>query len=83
LAELKKEETGGSLYKGLGLDKVLGRFSSGVGKEAEEGQHSGVGVGVSGEKKDVPGAAPADAAKTESAQKPTADSGTGNPETIH
>lgn len=80
LAELKKEETGGSLYKGLGLDKVLGRFQPGSG----EGASSAAGGASEGsEKKDVPGAAPADAAATESAQKPTAPSGTGNPETIH
>jgi len=82
LAELKKEETGGSLYKGLGLDKVpgmdkvLGRFQQGSAA-AGEGSTEG------GEKKDVPGAAPADAAATESATKPVVPSGTGNPETIH
>lgn len=63
LAELKKEEGGGGLYKGLGLDKVLGA----VGEKKEE----------------VPGAAPKDAVATESAQKPTADAGTGKPEILH
>ncbi|KXX73594.1 Protein vip1 [Madurella mycetomatis] len=73
LAELKKEEGGGSFYKAVGLDKVFDRF--GHGKAAEgEGEKSAA---------EVPGAAPADAAATESAQKPTAPSGTGNPETIH
>ncbi|KAL2175025.1 uncharacterized protein P884DRAFT_229051 [Thermothelomyces heterothallicus CBS 202.75] len=81
LAELKKEEAGGSLYKGLGLDKVpgmdkvLGRFSSQGSAAAAPAE--------GGEKKDVPGAAPADAVTTESEQKPAAPSGVGNPETIH
>ena len=72
LAELKKEEGGGGFYKGLGLDRVLGKFGQ-----------PGEGEASSSEKKEVPGAAPADAVATESAQKPTAPSGTGNPETIH
>lgn len=72
LAELKKEEGGGGFYKGLGLDRVLGKFGQ-----------QGEGEASSSEKKEVPGAAPADAVATESAQKPTAPSGTGNPETIH
>lgn len=74
LAELKKEETGGSLYKGLGLDKVLGRFHSGGEEEKKEGASS---------EQQVPGAAPADAVATESAQKPTAPAGTEKPEVIH
>ncbi|KAK4151535.1 hypothetical protein C8A00DRAFT_17063 [Chaetomidium leptoderma] len=79
LAELKKEEGGGgagSLYKNLGLDKVLGRFQS--GGSTEEGAAAG-----GSEKKEVPGGAPADAVATESAQKPAAPSGNGGPETIH
>ncbi|KAH6617091.1 hypothetical protein F5144DRAFT_498598 [Chaetomium tenue] len=76
LAELKKEETGGSLYKGLGLDKVLGRFQQG-------GAEGAAAAAEGSEKKDVPGGAPADAVATENAQKPVAPSGTGNPETIH
>ncbi|EAQ84865.1 hypothetical protein CHGG_08879 [Chaetomium globosum CBS 148.51] len=76
LAELKKEETGGSLYKGLGLDKVLGRFQQGGAERA-------AAAAEGSEKKDVPGGAPADAVATENAQKPVAPSGTGNPETIH
>ncbi|KAL2134008.1 hypothetical protein VTI74DRAFT_1261 [Chaetomium olivicolor] len=67
LAELKKKEG-----EGWAVDKVLERFH-GTGAAPAEGA----------EKKDVPGAAPADAPATESAQKPTAPSGTGNPETIH
>lgn len=78
LAELKKEETGGSLYKGLGLDKVLGRFQQGGAEGAAAGAEA-----EGSEKKDVPGGAPADAVATENAQKPVAPSGTGNPETIH
>ncbi|KAK4126833.1 hypothetical protein N657DRAFT_668843 [Parathielavia appendiculata] len=77
LAELKKQEGGGSLLQSLGLDKVMGRFQS-----AKEGESSKGGAAGS-EKKDIPGAAPADAARTESAEKPTAQSGVGNPETIH
>lgn len=76
LAELKKQETGGSLYKGLGLDKVLGRFQQG-------GAEGAAAAAEGSEKKDVPGGAPADAVATENAQKPVAPSGTGNPETIH
>ncbi|KAK3292474.1 uncharacterized protein B0H64DRAFT_347307 [Chaetomium fimeti] len=79
LAELKKEETGGSLYKGLGLDKVLGRFQQG----GAAGETAGTAAAEGSEKKDVPGGAPADAVATESAEKPIAPSGTGNPETIH
>ncbi|KAK4249684.1 hypothetical protein C7999DRAFT_12460 [Corynascus novoguineensis] len=89
LADLKKEETGGSLYKGLGLDKVpgmdkvLGRFGQGPTATSAGGGEGASGAAEGGEKKDVPGAAPADAAATESDEKPIAPSGTGNPETIH
>lgn len=71
LADLKKEESGGDLYKGLGLDKVLGKF-----------HHSGQGTAAAAEQKQeqVPGAAPANAP---AAQPPIKESGTGNPETIH
>jgi hypothetical protein len=71
LAQLKKEEEGGGkVYKTLGLDKVLG-------VPAKEGE------GAKDAKKDGPGGAPANAPATESATQPTAESGTGNPETIH
>ncbi|KAL2019400.1 hypothetical protein VTK56DRAFT_9691 [Thermocarpiscus australiensis] len=76
LAELKKEETGGSLYKAVGLDKVFGPR----GGEKKEGAAAAAAA-------DAPGAAPAHAAATESAQKPTAPAGsgagTGSSETIH
>ncbi|KAK3303222.1 uncharacterized protein B0T15DRAFT_513425 [Chaetomium strumarium] len=81
LADLKKEqEGGGSLYKGLGLHKVLGTTEK-QGSSADQQQQSGSG----GEKTQgpVPGAAPANAPATESATKPTAESGTGNPSIIH
>lgn len=83
LAELKKEETGGSLYKGLGLDKVLGRFQQQGGAEGAGAAPAAAGAAEGSEKKEVPGGAPADAVATENAQKPVAPSGTGNPETIH
>ncbi|KAK4032661.1 hypothetical protein C8A01DRAFT_40892 [Parachaetomium inaequale] len=83
LADLKKEETGGSLYKGLGLDKVPG-LDTVLGKFHQQGgAKEGEGAAAPEEKKEVPGAAPADAVATESAQKPVKPSGTGNPETIH
>lgn len=71
LAELKKEEAGGDSYKAAGLDRVFGKF--GQGKAAGGGEKAA----------EVPGAAPADAAATESAQQPAAPAGTGKPETIH
>ncbi|KAH6617790.1 hypothetical protein B0J18DRAFT_261400 [Chaetomium sp. MPI-SDFR-AT-0129] len=77
LADLKKEESGGDLYRGLGLDKVLGKFGQGQGAAAGASGASGA------EKEAVPGAAPANAPATESAQQPIKEAGTGNPETIH
>lgn len=69
LADLRKEETGGSLYKAVGLDKVFGdRFHHGSAPAPAQG---------------APGAAPANAPATESAQAPAAPAGTGNPEVIH
>jgi len=59
LAELKKQEHGGSAYKAAGLDKVFG---------PEKTQGDGAAA---------PGAAPSDAAATESVQTPTAGSGVG------
>lgn len=77
LAELKKEEAGGDLYKATGLDRVLGRFGAGGGeKDKEHGTAAATGEAV-------PGGAPAHAAATESEQKPVKESGTGNPEVIH
>jgi hypothetical protein len=79
LAELKKEEAGGDLYKATGLDKVLGRFGQGGSqekKEKEEGTAAAQG-------REVPGGAPADSAATVSATKPVKESGTGNPEILH
>ncbi|KAL2162260.1 hypothetical protein VTH06DRAFT_7173 [Thermothelomyces fergusii] len=89
LAELKKEEAGGSLYKGLGLDKVpgmdkvLGRFGSGSGSGAPSAAAAAAAPADGGETKDVPGAAPANAVETESDQKPAAPAGVGTPETLH
>jgi hypothetical protein len=57
LAELKKKESGGSAYKAAGLDKVFGA----------EKEQAPASSGAS-----APGAAPANAAATESAQKPIA-----------
>ncbi|KAL2255459.1 hypothetical protein VTK26DRAFT_3353 [Humicola hyalothermophila] len=82
LAELKKEENGGSAMRAVGLDKVWDRLggraaAAGGGEKArEEGTAAAEG-------KDVPGAAPKDAAATESDEKPVKESGVGNPETIH
>ncbi|KAL2149297.1 hypothetical protein VTH82DRAFT_8645 [Thermothelomyces myriococcoides] len=87
LAELKKEESGGSLYKGLGLDKVpgvdkvLGRFTNTQGSSATAASASSEGEEKK-DAKDVPGAAPANAAAVESEQQPAAPSGVGNPETL-
>ncbi|KAJ4287406.1 Protein vip1 [Collariella sp. IMI 366227] len=67
LAELKKKEG-----EGWAVDKVFEKFQGG-----------GAAAAGAEEKKEVPGAAPADAVATESAQKPTAPSGTGNPEILH
>jgi len=63
LADLKKEEAGGSSYKAAGLDKVFGPEKTGDG---------------SSEAPAAPGAAPANAAATESAQEPTKAAGTGS-----
>lgn len=68
LAELKKEETGGDLVKGLGLDKVgldkvLGRFGGGQAQ------------GQEGKKEGESATAPAEAAPaTEAKEKPAASS---------
>ena len=79
LAELKKGEAGGSLYKAVGLDKVLGRFHQPGAAPAAGSEKEGAAAAAAA----APGAAPTDAAATESAEKPTAPSGVGNPETIH
>ena len=55
LAELKKEEAGGSSYKAAGLDKVFG--AEAAGQETKPNDQ-------------VPGGAPSDAAATESNQQP-------------
>ncbi|KAK3384595.1 hypothetical protein B0T24DRAFT_92915 [Lasiosphaeria ovina] len=62
LADLKKQEAGGSAYKAAGLERVFGK----------EKPASPDGSAASG-------AAPADAAATESAQQPIAPSGFGAP----
>ncbi|KAK4110999.1 hypothetical protein N656DRAFT_790848 [Canariomyces notabilis] len=67
LANLKKEEAGGNLYKAVGLDKAQSAPAQGQGEKGATHQ--------------PPGAAPANAAATET-RNPTAESGT-NPETIH
>jgi hypothetical protein len=73
LADLKKEEAGGSSYIASGLDKVFGRFggSTSAPGSAEKSNN------------EVPGAAPSDAAATESATKPTAPTGLGDSKVLH
>lgn len=85
LAELKKEENGGSALKAVGLDKVWDRFGGGGGKgdkEKEKDKATEEGTAAA-EGKEVPGAAPKDAVAVESEEKPVKESGVGNPETIH
>lgn len=66
LAELRKQEHGGSAYKAAGLDRVFG---------PEKTAKNGGGASA-------PGAAPSDAPATESSQKPTAPANVpGNQET--
>lgn len=79
LAELKKEqEGGGKVYKGLGLDKVLGSV------QPASSSAGAAGAATEGKSNDqVPGGAPAAAVATESATKPTAESKIGNPKVIH
>jgi len=72
LADLKKEEHGGNAYAASGMDKILGRFTSGAasGQQAKSNE-------------EVPGGAPSNAAATESQTKPTAGTGLGDSKVIH
>ncbi|KAK4183581.1 hypothetical protein QBC35DRAFT_93304 [Podospora australis] len=76
LADLKKQEADGSSYVASGLDKVLGRFGVGGGNTSAPGNEEKSNA-------EVPGAAPSNAAATESAQQPTAPTGLGDSKVIH
>lgn len=78
LAELKKEENGGSALRASGLERVLGRF--GGGDKGEKAKEEGT---AAAEGKEVPGGAPSDAVATESGQGPTKEAGMGKVEVIH
>jgi hypothetical protein len=71
LADLKKQEAGGSAYKAAGLDRVFG---------SEKPKEGGSGSGSEGA--DAKGHAPSSAPATESAQQPAAPSGLGSPTTL-
>lgn len=58
LADLKKQEHGGSAYKAAGLDRVFGPEKTSQSASGQEGN--------------VPGSAPSNAPATESSQTPTA-----------
>ena len=66
LADLRKNEAGGSAYKAAGLDRVFGPEKT--QEEAKDTKDA----------KAVPGAAPANMPATESAQAPTKPAGTGD-----